>query len=518
MADEKLVFIEESEIVGPCDMPALAGWKTLIVDDDPSVHDVTKIALGDFAFRGRKIEFLDAYSAAEGIAKLAEHPDIAVMFLDVVMEDEHAGLTAVHRIREELGNRRVRIVLRTGQPGYAPEREAVLNYDINDYKTKSELTATKLVTCMVAALRSWIEMESMERSRRTLMLLLDAAGELDAGAQRAYLAGMHVQFASLLSLVDDELLICTADDAASGCGEAAILSAGGELVPYIGTPLAEADLPERLRERVARSLAQKASSVFGDAAVIYLPTTPQPCVLYLAVPRDFDAVESALAGIFCHKLLLARSNLAHLDMLAGDVEALALSLAQVAEPEALCSPDELQALGRLAAALAERLLADAPQRGLHLLPKQIAAAAMLHDYGNASLELRDWLIRPGPLEADEIAVVRQHPQAGKEALLRLALHAGAQSHLRLAAEIAAAHHECFDGSGYPLGLCGEAIPLAARIVAVADAFLAMTSARPWRAAMTAAAALDMIEAGAGGRFDPRVADALRDVLAAQTPH
>ena len=96
-------------------------WKILIADDEEEVHQVTAVAMIDVMFKGRPLEFLHAYSAAEARDILAQHPDTAIILLDVVMEDDDAGLKLVRHIREQMHNRRLRIVLRTGQPGQAPE-------------------------------------------------------------------------------------------------------------------------------------------------------------------------------------------------------------------------------------------------------------------------------------------------------------------------------------------------------------------------------------------------------------
>ncbi|MBI5162395.1 MAG: HAMP domain-containing histidine kinase [Magnetospirillum sp.] len=123
---------------------------------------MTRLLLADFTFDGRRFEALPAHSAAEAEALLALRPDIPVALLDVVMETPDAGLKLVRRIREEMGNRRIRIILRTGQPGEAPEREVVLAYDVNDYKSKTELTAQRLFTALVGAVRAWRDLVTIE--------------------------------------------------------------------------------------------------------------------------------------------------------------------------------------------------------------------------------------------------------------------------------------------------------------------------------------------------------------------
>jgi signal transduction histidine kinase/PleD family two-component response regulator len=153
-------------------------WKILIADDEEEVHAVTKVALADVVFKGRPLAFLHAHSASEALRIIESNPDLAIVLLDVVMEDENAGLKLVSHIRKHLSNRRLRIVLRTGQPGQAPERDVVVNYDINDYKSKTELTRQKLLTCIVSALRAFDDIVSLERSLHGLENIVGATGSL----------------------------------------------------------------------------------------------------------------------------------------------------------------------------------------------------------------------------------------------------------------------------------------------------------------------------------------------------
>ncbi|MGB1027835.1 MAG: diguanylate cyclase, partial [Rhodospirillaceae bacterium] len=143
-------------------------YLVLVVDDDPEVHAVTRIVLGSFRYLERGIKVLSASSGPEAQEVLRSEPDIAVVFMDVVMEAEDTGLSLVQWIREDLGNREVRVVLRTGQPGQMPERDIILRYDINDYKSKTELTETKLVTTLIASLRSFDQIRELAASRRAL--------------------------------------------------------------------------------------------------------------------------------------------------------------------------------------------------------------------------------------------------------------------------------------------------------------------------------------------------------------
>jgi signal transduction histidine kinase len=143
-------------------------WTIAVVDDDPAVHEATRFALHDYTLDGRRLVILSAHSAADGRALLRAHPETALVLLDVVMETDDAGLEVADFVRKELGNDIIRIILRTGQPGQAPERRVVIDHDINDYKSKTELTADKLFTTMTAALRSFEQLRRLQETRRAL--------------------------------------------------------------------------------------------------------------------------------------------------------------------------------------------------------------------------------------------------------------------------------------------------------------------------------------------------------------
>lgn len=140
-------------------------WKVLIVDDEQSVHSITNTVLNGITFDNKKLEFLSAYSGTQAREMMEEQSDIALILLDVVMENDNAGLEFVDYVRNELNNKFVRIVLRTGQPGYAPEKEVIDQYDINDYKEKTELTAQKLYTTVITSLRNYKDLKELESEK-----------------------------------------------------------------------------------------------------------------------------------------------------------------------------------------------------------------------------------------------------------------------------------------------------------------------------------------------------------------
>lgn len=145
-------------------------WKVLVVDDDDDIHVVTRLALKRFNISESGIELIHAYTAQEARDLLLKHPDIAIILLDVVMETPTAGLELANYIRNDLGNNQIRIILRTGQPGYAPENKVIKNYAIDNYELKTELTSDKLFNLLLASARTYEAMETLEYRSRQLEL------------------------------------------------------------------------------------------------------------------------------------------------------------------------------------------------------------------------------------------------------------------------------------------------------------------------------------------------------------
>jgi PAS domain S-box-containing protein len=180
-ADPVLIF-EDDELAPPAaasDSEQLP-WRILIVDDDVDVHVVTKFALSNTSFLGRRLSFLHAYSGAEAVAILRDTPEIALVLLDVIMETNDAGLRVARQIREELDNKLVRIVLRTGQPGQALEHSIILDYDINDFWCKADLTTRKLFTTVISSLRVYATLLAAKHEHDALHARLTHASQVHA--------------------------------------------------------------------------------------------------------------------------------------------------------------------------------------------------------------------------------------------------------------------------------------------------------------------------------------------------
>jgi putative two-component system response regulator len=194
-------------------------------------------------------------------------------------------------------------------------------------------------------------------------------------------------------------------------------------------------------------------------------------------------------------LLAAEVDSATADVRARELE-LVMRLARAAESRDPETGGHIQRMAHYARLVARELGLDAAYQS------RILAAAPMHDIGKVGTP-DHILLKPGRLEPDELRQMREHTRIGERILAD-----SSAPLLQMACEIAGAHHERWDGGGYPRGLAGEAIPLAARIVAVAVVLDALTSARPYKPAWPLERAREHIEAGRGSHFDPRCVDAL----------
>lgn len=234
-------------------------WRILIVDDDTSVHRSIDYALRDVLILGRSLEILNAHSSEEAFSILARESNIAVVLLDVVMEHENSGLELVKKIRVDLGLSEIRIVLHTGQPGLVPEISAIRDYDINDYRAKSELTRKHLYTCLASAVRAYQQICTINTSRRQLHHIVQASnaliGEPD---EQAFARGLLQQFAHLFELEAEGFVLggLSAGAALATVTETTVICALGSFAPLRDRGLAQL-FPQSVRDCCARSQEAK---------------------------------------------------------------------------------------------------------------------------------------------------------------------------------------------------------------------------------------------------------------------
>src|SRR4051812_38142298 len=268
-ADENWLIEEDEETLPAAGLgaPDQRLWRVLIVDDDVDVHAVTRLALRNVSFKGRELELFSAYSGQEAYQILRDNADIALVLLDVVMETDDAGLVLARRIREELNNHIVRVVLRTGQPGQAPEQRVIVEYDINDYKAKTELTTQKLFTTVIAALRAYESLMMLERSRIGLGKILAGATNLyHVHSLREFASGVLNQVSAILDIGAEGVLCVMQTEG----GEPAMVAATGNYVTLVDSEVIPADHP--LLPTISKAFSEKHSQFEHPNNVLFIRT------------------------------------------------------------------------------------------------------------------------------------------------------------------------------------------------------------------------------------------------------
>ena len=470
-------------------------WKVLIADDEPEVHQVTRLVLGGFRFESRPLELLSAYSAAEALEVMRTQPDIAVLLLDVVMETEHAGLEMVRRVRDELGNHRVRIVLRTGQPGQAPEQDVISAYDINDYKEKTELTAARFHTTLFVALRGYRDLMIIEASKHGLEQVLDASADVFSQRDAGSFAASVLQQLPRLSHAAGATLLCRIEQDPAG-PRFPIVMASGHHGRLVGGD-AEQLLPLPRLESLRRALRRR-DHVFADDHYVlhFVDDDERDNLLYVGESASMDEVGRKLMEVFSSNVSIAFKNL-HLnqELVDSQLEMIWL-LAGAAETRSRETANHVLRVGLLAELLGRASGLDAKAA------EALRLAAPLHDVGKIGIP--DAILnKPGAHTAEETVVMRSHARLGAQMLA-----ASKRPLLQLASRICLEHHENWDGSGYPNGVRGEDISLEGRIVAVADVFDALGSARVYKDPWSTERIREFMTGQSGSKFDPQLVQLL----------
>ena len=216
-------------------------YKIMIADDYDEIHVITKMMLKDFEFEGKGLEFIDTYTGEDTIKALEKNPDTAVLFLDVVMEDNHSGLNVVEVLRGRLDNKMTRIVLRTGQPGQAPEETVIRDYDINDYRLKTEMTAKRLYTTLYSALRNYRDLYQINTHKNGLKKIIKTSANLfEHNSLNEFLTSILVQLSNFQK--SNPEMVYIGDDVDKEGGfvtieknkKATIVAATGKFKSYIG--------------------------------------------------------------------------------------------------------------------------------------------------------------------------------------------------------------------------------------------------------------------------------------------
>ncbi len=303
---------EQSSLFVKKDMKVSSGevWKVLIVDDEEDVHTITQTVLSNFSFQNKKLKFLHAYSAKESIEIIKEEKNIALVLLDVVMEEDDSGLKVVKEIRETLQNHLIRIILRTGQPGSAPEEEVIVNYDINDYKEKTELTSKKLFTTLVTALRCYQTLVSLQHGKDGLLLVIDASAELfKIHSLQKFTSGILTQIIPILSLNNDSMYLQVNGFTAKKDDDSFVILAGtGQYDISVGTT--KPKIPNDVTQMLVASMEKEQSVFKNNAFVGYVKLNSGiKHFIYVQSTQEIKENDKELIEVFLRNIAVAFENI-----------------------------------------------------------------------------------------------------------------------------------------------------------------------------------------------------------------
>ncbi len=469
-------------------------WKILIVDDEPEIHKVTKTVLKNIEFESKKLEFFSAYNAHEAIDILKNNYDIAIVFLDVVMESDDAGLKVAKQIRNELHNKNIRIILRTGQPGLAPEHEIILNYDINDYKSKTELTSDKLFTTVIAALRAYKDLIIIDKNRIGLEKIIDASKSIfKLSSLNTFVEGVLTQLISILNLSDDVNNIRKSD-----AFFAQLNNSKFELIATTGKFKMDDNykiITPKAIEYLDMAFIQKSSFFKDDVYVGYFEATNNSMVfLYIEGCKDLNDYDKKFLRIFSHNISIAYENI-HLNAEIIDTQKEIVEiLGEVVENRSKDTANHVKRVANISYILAIAYGLSKKEA------QELKLASPMHDIGKIAIP-DNILLKPQKLDENELKLMQTHSSVGYEILKN-----SKRNILKTAAIVAYEHHEKWDGTGYPRGLKGKDINIYGRITSLVDVFDALLHKRAYKDAWELKEVLKYIKDQKGLMFEPKIVD------------
>ncbi len=481
--------------------PSLPPWKIVIVDDEEDIHTVTKMALKRFSLDDRSLTFLHAYSGAEAKELLSNEKNIALVFLDVVMETDDAGLEVARWMRQDLNNHFTRIVLRTGQPGQAPEEQVIVDYDINDYKEKTELDRKKLFTTVFSALRAYRDIIQVEEARKYQELyrtglervISSTTQVLEKRTLQHFFNGLLQQVMSILRIDEQSMLVQVE-------GISAVYEEDDyQIIAHIAPDGGNAEIDEKTLGYLNKAV-QKGESIHEDDVLVgYFPShSSKVSLLYLKGIDQLSDIDAQLLQIFSGNVTLAFDNLLLNREIIETQEELIYRLGDVVESRSNEAGNHIRRMSEVSYMLAIEY--GLPQEEAELLKQ----AAPMHDIGKIATP-DSVLLKPGRLDDEEMEIMKQHPNIGHDIL-----EGSQRPILKAAAIISQQHHEKYDGTGYPNGLKGDEIHIFARIVAVADVFDALTHKRCYKEAWPIEDVIKLFKEESGKHLDAKVVQIMLD--------
>lgn len=447
-------------------------WRVLIVDDDESVHQVTRLVLADAEIEHRKLDIVSAYSSKEAKEILLKDDTFCMAFVDVVMETDHAGLELVEWIRKEIKNQSIRLVLRTGQAGTAPEAKVIKQFDINDYKEKTDFTANKMITTVYASIRAYRDIVTIQRSLDAFKKLIEATHDLLKISQLKNFGSAALNhLLALMNVESSALYIARTKTDFAYQSTSSIIACTGKYICESDS-LEKSTINTEVKKRIQQVFLEEKHYRDNSCFVgFYRTTSHAASVLYIEFENDDEHFKANLAELFATNVALILESLTKQKEIEKTQKELLFIVGEAVEARSKETGAHVHRVAILCEMLAQKLGLD------ERFVEAIRLAAPLHDLGKIGIP-EQILHKPGKLEGEDWEVMKSHAKLGADILDKSSEHIS-----KLAASLAHYHHENWDGTGYPDGLKGEEIPIEARIMAVADVFDALGSKRcykePW---------------------------------------
>jgi len=495
----KFIFKEESEQdeVSKPNKVNKKTWRILVVDDDDAIHQITRLVLVGANIEHRPLDIVSAYSSAEAKEILTHDDSFCMAFVDVVMETDHAGLELVEWIRKEKKNQAIRLILRTGQAGNAPEAKVIKEFDINDYKEKTDFTAGKMTTTVYASIRAYRDIMTIQRSLDAFKQLIKSTHDLLKINQfRLFGSAALNHLLTLMDVDSSALYIARTQQDFDEEKTNLIIACTGKYVSESDS-LDNSDINEDVKKLIQQAFNEKSHVSGGEYFVGYYETSPNASsVLYIEFEDDAEQFRSSLAELFATNVALILESLTKQHEIERTQKELLYIVGEAIEARCKETGAHVHRVALICELLAKKLNLE------ENFIEALKLASPLHDLGKIAVP-EHILHKEGKLNDDEWQIMKTHAEIGCELLQQ-----SKASISKLGARLAHYHHENWDGSGYPEGLVGEDIPIEARIMALADVFDSLGSRRCYKKVWSEADIKSYLIEQRGKKFQPEFVDIL----------
>ncbi|WP_353093789.1 HD domain-containing phosphohydrolase [Tissierella praeacuta] len=477
-------------------------WKVLIVDDDNFIHRMLKEVNKNLVFEDKGIMFYSAYTSSEAIEILKENEDVALVLVDVFLEDRDTGLNFVKYIREDVKDFDIRLVLMTGKGSNILQDKIILNYDINGYENKSDLFSKKMKTVILSSLRSFRDIIRIKNHRESMEKVVSYISKLyEKDTINDFLISSLYYLSSLINqckgLGSENCPINSFVGVKQDKTHTFTIIGGTGKYRNLIDNKVEENISDNDFIKVSKINKGGDHELFDDCYIArYKSTAGNEAIIFIERYENIDCIDIELLNVF-HKSISATFDNLCLNLEIEETQKEILyTLGEVTEARSEETGSHVKRVSKYCQLLAEKY--GLSQREIML----IANASPIHDIGKVAIPDKI-LLKPGKLTKEEFNIIKTHTTIGYNLLKN-----SKREILKAAAIVAHEHHERYDGGGYPRGLKGEEIHIYGRISAIADVFDALGSPRVYKKAWIINDILNYFKDQSGKHFDPKLVDIL----------